>query len=450
MHYDPRTNTLTDVETGIVVVQFQESDQLPPEYSQVRKEYLYNYHLAEQQRLTQGNGYTSASDPMIDADRRLAMQLAEQDQISPRQHVETKSQLGRTFQNIDSILSGGKPNYRNHAHPPPQEFNMSPLEAEYMNQLEAESRGVGGGRRGDIPVTNRGPSRNYDEAFARALQMMEYEIVDEMAEVRRAHGIGTDFETKELRATRCRRQMMTISTLICVAQVVLLIVMCQKEGIASREENPLYGPSAQTLVLYGAKDAYLIVEENEWWRLVTAIFSHAGVVHILFNVFVQLQIGGYLNLVYGSVYWFIIYLAGGIFGNMLSCITMPESVGVGSSGALLGMLGSWIVWIIVRWRKVPPACTGQRNCQLIIVIIAIVATLAFSFAPMVDWAAHFGGFIMGTIVGVFLLCGEYEGYCLIVCLRVISLSCCIALYAWAINYMTTELNPEDPLRYYSG
>lgn len=125
---------------------------------------------------------------------------------------------------------------------------------------------------------------------------------------------------------------------------------------------------------------------------------------------------------------------------VVSCIFLPGTVGVGSSGAVLGMLASWVVWIIFRWygclvcecivcmhsviiiymrygaylylsfshpplvslcislffpnrKKIPHACKSQRNCQLFIVVASVVVTLATSFQPNVDWAAHIGGAI---------------------------------------------------------
>lgn len=88
---------------------------------------------------------------------------------------------------------------------------------------------------------------------------------------------------------------------------------------------------------------------------------------------------------------------------MMSCLFIPNSVGVGSSGALLGLLCSWVVWIVSRWNLIPKECHGQRNCQLTIVVVSIVVTFATSFMPNVDWSAHFGGGIMGFLLGIILL-----------------------------------------------
>ncbi len=65
--------------------------------------------------------------------------------------------------------------------------------------------------------------------------------------------------------------------------------MVEDGGYANTSENPLMGPSGVTLVKYGAKDAGLITKEGQWWRLITPIFLHAGIFHILSNVIIQVQ-----------------------------------------------------------------------------------------------------------------------------------------------------------------
>lgn len=188
-----------------------------------------------------------------------------------------------------------------------------------------------------------------------------------------------EYHRKERRATKCKRQLATISTFMCLIQIGMLVAMIQDDGYAPKSENPMYGPSAYTMVRYGAKVAVLIKYEGEWWRIITPIFLHAGIIHIISNVAIQLRVGGYLELVFGRARFTFIYISSGIYGNMLSCIFLPDSVGIGSSGAVLGMLTAWIVWILFRWTKVPRESRSQRNCQLLVVTAAVVLTLAFSF-----------------------------------------------------------------------
>ena len=71
------------------------------------------------------------------------------------------------------------------------------------------------------------------------------------------------------------------------------------------------------MVRFGAKESALIVDKNQWWRLISSIMLHAGFLHIIPNVAIQLRIGGYLNLIYGTPKWMWIYFVSGIFGEMM-------------------------------------------------------------------------------------------------------------------------------------
>jgi membrane associated rhomboid family serine protease len=263
-------------------------------------------------------------------------------------------------------------------------------------------------------------------------------------------GDHADFERKEYRASRsCRRQLLTISCFICLVQIGLLIAMIQVAGYAPRSVNPVVGPPVYIMVRFGAKDAALIIYKNEWYRLFSPIFLHAGIFHLLPNVAIQLRIGGYLNIIYGTPKWLIIYFLSGIFGSILSCLFIPEAVGVGSSGALMGMLSSWIVWIIFRWHKIPPRCHSQRNCQLMVVTISIVVTLATSAMPNVDWAAHLGGSVMGILWGIILLGNELDNQSNQRRLQAIAMIISVVLFTYSLYYIAVQLHPgKSALEYW--
>ena len=117
-------------------------------------------------------------------------------------------------------------------------------------------------------------------------------------------------------------------------------------------------------------------------------------------------------------------------------------MGVGSSGALMGMLSSWVVWIVFRWKKIPEECRRQRNCQISIVVVSIVVTLATSFSPNVDWGAHFGGAVQGVLWGVILLGSELDNLRNRMILRLVCLSVSIILFVYSFYYMIVKLNPS--------
>ena len=142
-------------------------------------------------------------------------------------------------------------------------------------------------------------------------------------------------------------------------------------------------------------------------------------------------------------------MSSGVFGNICSCIFIPDAASVGSSGAVLGLLSAWMVWIIFRWKKIPHEAKSQRNCQLGVVLGSIGITLAFSFTPAVDWAAHFGGALMGLLASVVLIANELDNEYSRMALRVSSFAVSTVLYIVSVWYMVEELKPsDDHLQYY--
>ena len=221
-----------------------------------------------------------------------------------------------------------------------------------------------------------------------------------------------------------------------------MIIMIDKDGMAPYNQNPMYGPPAATLVRYGAKETALIKYHGQWWRLISPIMLHAGIIHLVSNVFIQFRVGGYLNQIFGWFNWLVIYLISGVFGNIVSCIFIPSSVGVGSSGAVLGMLTAWIVWIVFRWKKIPTECRSQRNCQLVIVTISVVVTLALSFAPFVDWGAHFGGALMGLLSAFVMLSSELDKKNTRYAVRVIGFIGIFVLYTVSLYWLVHIVRPS--------
>lgn len=149
-----------------------------------------------------------------------------------------------------------------------------------------------------------------------------------------------------------------------------------------------------------------------------------------------------MNLVFGWRKWLWIYLTAGVFGNMCSCIFLPDSVGVGSSGALLGMLTAWLTWIMFRWQKIPEQCRMQRNCQLVMVASSVAVTLGLSFAQFVDWAAHFGGALQGLIWGCILLSHELDNENTRMIVRLVGTAAFFATFAIASYYLAVVVKPS--------
>jgi len=247
---------------------------------------------------------------------------------------------------------------------------------------------------------------------------------------------------RSIRASSSCRQLFTLSTLIIVVQIGVLIWIYRKDGFVSFEENPMFGPSAYTLVKYGAKQYGYILLKEQWWRLVSPIFLHAGVIHIFSNVYIQWRVGSYLYLLWGSVPWLLIYFLSGVYGNILSCISHPDDVGVGSSGSLMGILAAWVVFIIYTWNQIPEELKSDRNSQLCSVLFAITVTLLLSIVEFIDGSAHLGGALQGALLAMCFLSDEIQSTCCKWCIRLLSLGLSVASFLVTIDYMLRHIEPS--------
>jgi rhomboid protease GluP len=157
------------------------------------------------------------------------------------------------------------------------------------------------------------------------------------------------------------------------------------------------GIDGRVLVRLGAKFGPLIFT-GEWWRLVTAIFLHAGLLHIGLNLWVLFDIGPVVESLFTTPKFVFLYLVTGITGFLLSLWWSPFGISIGASGAILGMIGVLIGASFHHGRL----GKEYRSQLWRWVIYIFVFGLFFS----VDNAAHFGGLVAGVLLGYFVPEGE--------------------------------------------
>jgi membrane associated rhomboid family serine protease len=169
-------------------------------------------------------------------------------------------------------------------------------------------------------------------------------------------------------------------------QTLVLIVMMIQCTIAPLAINPMLGPPPDALDYWGGKNAFKILNNNEEWRLITPIFLHAGIIHLLCNVSVQLDIGAFFEREWGWAIWLFIYLTSAVGSSMYSVCMKPNNVSVGSSGAVMGLFGGKLGEIICRACESKKTSQGRighevRREQLGAVLCSVFVVLAFSFVP---------------------------------------------------------------------
>ncbi|KAG9451677.1 hypothetical protein H6P81_004581 [Aristolochia fimbriata] len=170
-------------------------------------------------------------------------------------------------------------------------------------------------------------------------------------------------------------------------------------------ENPLFGPSSSTLLKLGALQWEKVVNQHQGWRLVTCVWLHAGVIHLLANMLSLVFIGIRLEQQFGFVRIGVIYLLSGFGGSVLSSLFIRNNISVGASGALFGLLGAMLSELITNW-----TIYSNKAAALITLLVIIVINLAVGILPHVDNFAHIGGFLTGILLGFLLLLRPQFGW----------------------------------------
>lgn len=207
---------------------------------------------------------------------------------------------------------------------------------------------------------------------------------------RRAEALGLVGEE-----THYRQRFAPCSVMFCVVQCIILPVMMWQCGVAPLSINPMIGPYPDTLNYWGAKNAVLIVEDGELYRLVTPIFLHAGLIHLLGNVMVQAEVGNRWEKEWGSVIWMIIYMGSAVGSSIASTCFMPDNISVGSSGAVMGLFGAKFSEIFLlcceRSRSIRDlAAEKARKRQVCLVVGGLVIVSLMSFIPYGELIASSG------------------------------------------------------------
>ncbi|KAK9143494.1 hypothetical protein Syun_012894 [Stephania yunnanensis] len=170
-------------------------------------------------------------------------------------------------------------------------------------------------------------------------------------------------------------------------------------------ENPLLGPSSSTLEKLGGLSWVKVVHGNQGWRLLTCIWLHAGVIHLLANMLSLVFIGIRLEQQFGFVRIGAIYLISGFGGTVLSTLFLRTSISVGASGALFGLLGAMLSELITNW-----TIYTNKAAAMFTLLFVIVINLAVGLLPHVDNFAHIGGFLTGFLLGFILLLRPQFGW----------------------------------------
>jgi len=176
--------------------------------------------------------------------------------------------------------------------------------------------------------------------------------------------------------------------LIAINVLVFVSMFCSGLGFMSFDSEDLYK--------WGANFRPAVVD-GQWWRLLTNIFLHGGIMHLLFNMYGLFFAAIFLEPILGKLKFFIVYLLCGVIASLTSILWHPETLSVGASGAIFGLYG--VLLILLLFNK---GQAGSKKFLLINTGIFIVINLVMGIRGGIDNAAHIGGLLAGILLGCVL------------------------------------------------
>ena len=176
--------------------------------------------------------------------------------------------------------------------------------------------------------------------------------------------------------------------LIGASIVTTLILFCKAGSIT---------PDARSCVECGA-NLKTLTFGGQWWRLATNAFLHFDVKHLVMNMLCLYSIGCLLERLIGHAKMIELYLLSAITGSLASCAVHPNDVCAGASGAVFGLFGAEIAYVMVLREKLgltSKALGGRLKSGFVFIAINLI----YSIMPGVDMATHVGGLLGGFAIG---------------------------------------------------
>jgi rhomboid protease GluP len=175
--------------------------------------------------------------------------------------------------------------------------------------------------------------------------------------------------------------------------------------------SSIWMPTLDQLMFWGADRADNILIYGQWWRIVTAMFVHVGIIHLAVNMWCLWNLGLLAEPLMDSFGLFAVYILTGAAGNLLSTLynwykfhnVNIFPAGAGASGAVFGIAGALIVLLKSKRLPVPPRELWRLR-RSVIYFAAINLIIGFSInlgsgftGVQVDNSAHIGGFLCGLL-----------------------------------------------------
>jgi membrane associated rhomboid family serine protease len=199
------------------------------------------------------------------------------------------------------------------------------------------------------------------------------------------------------------KTIIIINVIFFIASFLIPLFIPLNVPLFQRSFGILPSPSSQALGILGWAEIGIFLR-GDWWVLITAMFLHGGILHILFNMLWVKDLAPQTETLFSPHKMVIIYVLAGIGGNLAALytpviaqsflsISMENYPVVGASGAVFGLIGA-----IIAFGRKRGGFWGRQVVRQLGMWAAIMIAMGFIF-PGISNAGHIGGFITGFLVG---------------------------------------------------
>ena len=177
-----------------------------------------------------------------------------------------------------------------------------------------------------------------------------------------------------------------ITPVLIYLNIILFIIMAI-DGTGIINSDP------EKLIKWGANYRELTLN-GELWRLISCMFIHIGIIHLIMNLYALIFIGSLLEPIIGKSKFITVYLVTGIIASTASLWWNTFALSAGASGAIFGLFGVFLALLTTNYIE-----KSIRLNLLKYILIYIVLNVVYGFKDGIDAAAHLGGLFSGIIIG---------------------------------------------------
>lgn len=247
--------------------------------------------------------------------------------------------------------------------------------------------------------------RGASAPFLRGEGAVPVTVESEMAAARRAwprvvaasrEARGHQVEIREFQGRFLASRAIVTPAIVGICIVVYALTVAAAMG----QQPGQPWPDSRVMLAWGADFGPSTLIDGEVWRMFTNLFLHWGILHLLLNMYCLATAGPIVERLFGHVGFAGLYVLSGLGGSIASLCYHPTVISAGASGAIFGVFGALLGFLLIRENEIPEAkFRPMAGGALAFLGYNLVFGLG---AEGIDMAAHLGGLAVGLVCGLLL------------------------------------------------